>query len=185
MAQSWYQELPPEFWDLVLPFILVFAIVYGLLSQVDVFNDDKPNVIISLIFAAFATYYNLIGPVMKALEGPWALWLILILMALITLQLVMDDPMGGRTGQIIAIIAVVGFLALLFGVNSSTGAGVSPLEGVFGWGDTGDIENTGLADIPILGDIIVDIVDSVGIAGIILILLAILAVLWMAGIGPF
>jgi len=152
--------------DLVLPFLLVFAIVYGLLSELGLFGDDKPNVIIALVIAAFAALFFPMGQWLMFLEGPWAMWLVLILMVMITLSLAGLDPTDGNLSKGIGAIAILGVLGLFFMGDPNV------IDAIFGSGAS----SFELAGIPVLGDIIA----SLGWPLIIILLLVIGMVVWVA-----
>ncbi len=159
--------------ELVLPFLLVFALVYGVLESLSLFGDDnsEPNVIIALVIGVFAVVYFDMGGWLAFLEGPWAMWLVLLLMVLITLELVGLDPLPeGETStisKILGVIAVLGVLALFLMEDQS---GTNVLEAIFG-SDVGG----NLGSLPIIGDILAE----VGLVPLLIVVAAAGLVYWM------
>lgn len=152
---------------LVLPFLLVFAIVYGLLESLELFDDNKPSVIIALVIATFAAVYFPMGEWLAFLQGPWGMWLVLILMVMITLELAGFSPgEGGWSGRIIGIVAVLGVVALFLMGDPNV------LQAIFGT----DFGSVGLEGVPIIGDI--------PVGTLLILLVAAGLVAWMADIGP-
>lgn len=153
--------------ELVLPFLLVFAIVYGLLKSIGIFGDDKPNVIIGLVMAILAVVYFPMGEWLQFLEGRWALWLILLLMVMITLELVGFNPRGegswyGRAFGLVALLGVIGVIFL---------GEPDAMQAIFGT----DFGATALGGIPVIGGLLA----SLPLGAIILVGLAIVAVWWL------
>jgi hypothetical protein len=81
------------FFDIILPWTLFFAIVYGLLSPLKLFGDksDKINMIIAIAIAFFGVNYTSVGVnvgmFLTNLFGVGGLLLSIILLAIIVLPL--------------------------------------------------------------------------------------------------
>jgi len=65
--RNWYEWLhvPPEYsrppdilYFLILPFLGVFAIVWGVLTKIEIFKQHRVNLLLALIFALSMVYYG-------------------------------------------------------------------------------------------------------------------------------
>jgi small-conductance mechanosensitive channel len=114
------------FYDFVLPWLLVFTIVYALLEKIKVLNDKKTRGIVAFVIAFFATalggdylatfFINFLGGSMIYIVG--------IVVALIFLALVGGPTAVGEKGirrwaVILFILALV--VALFLGASGVTG----------------------------------------------------------------
>lgn len=123
-------------YDYVLPFLLVFALVYALLDEINTIKNNGSQAIISGVVAFFVIYSGVLSVFMKLFAGPLALWLVLILAIMIAAQLVGLWPEGDsrfKTG--VGVVAVGGVAALIL------------LEGGFGTVYCSGPSATGMADV--------------------------------------
>jgi hypothetical protein len=115
--------LPADFFTFMLPWVLTFAIVYGLLDKLEIFGDlkDKVNIILSIIFAFFVTAAA--GPQMaaffSAILGNFVVVATGIIVLLIFLKigghdLISDKNNKSRNNVVIFTVFILGVL-LFFG----------------------------------------------------------------------
>jgi len=110
----------------VLPFLLIFAIVYAVLSFVKVFQNNKGvNAIISLAVALMALQFNLVSVFFADIFPRLGVALSIILVLLILGGMFLDWDNAGMKWFLFAIVAVT-VIVVIWG----------PLRniGLFGWG---------------------------------------------------
>jgi len=105
-----------------LPFLLIFAMVFGVLSQTKIFKDNKAiNGIIALVVALMALQFEFVSVFFADFFPRVGVGLVLILGALILLGLFTGPKLG--QGIMIGLAAVI-FLVILFqsfGESGSSG----------------------------------------------------------------
>ena len=85
------------FYGFVLPWLLVFAIVFGALSKTNL--DKKVSGLISLVIAFFVAAYPGVGQLFAALMGPAALILAIILIIVLFIEMAGLPGIGGGDQQ--------------------------------------------------------------------------------------
>jgi len=115
------------FYGFVLPWLLVFALVYGLIKKAGIIND-KANGLISLAVAFFVTAYSGIGTFFIALSGLGGMLLgALLIVVLFFAMLGFDvsktvEAFKGWTG--ILFLAVIGVI-VFFTVGGGSISGIT------------------------------------------------------------
>ena len=125
------------FFSYVLPFMMIFAIVYAILSKSHLLgNKDGVNIILSLAVSLMALQFNFVSYFFSEIFPRMGILLSVILVAIILLSLFLDFDKKG-TKFIIGFIAFVGFILILFqSFGDAFGFGFYygfPFNGAFGW----------------------------------------------------
>jgi len=95
--------------SIILPFLLVFAIFYGILSNIKLFEDNRGiNVMISFAAALTATAMGYYGNCLKAVMLAFAITLIVILVYFLFVSFIIKDQK--IVNYLAAIIAVIIFI---------------------------------------------------------------------------
>lgn len=85
--------------EFYLPFILMFAILYGILQRVKIFGDKSGlNIIISLVAAAFVMVYPPIGVTLSQFFANLFGQTLIVLLSIIAFVVVFLVVVGGVTG---------------------------------------------------------------------------------------
>lgn len=95
----------------LLPFLMIFAVLFGILSKINIFGDNKGiNVILSLVVALMSLQMNFVSYFFREIFPRMGVVLSMLLVAIILLGLFVnfDDP---RTKKVFAWI--VGFFVVI------------------------------------------------------------------------
>lgn len=118
--------LGPEFYGFLLPWLFTFAIVYGLLSKLDLFGDKKSpkiNLALAFVIAFFVT--GAAGPQMAAffinLFGGASVYLAGILVIILFLALIGYDKKLGQGMIYVGIVILIGVLLFLGSTGTFVG----------------------------------------------------------------
>jgi len=104
------------FYDFVLPWLFVFAVVYAILARTNVFNNNSVNGLVSMVIAFFVTGFGgpAIGKFFSSFFGGssifFAGFLVLILFAGM-FGFKVGDKIEGKFLAVAALIAVVLFIS--------------------------------------------------------------------------
>ncbi|MEK6906732.1 MAG: hypothetical protein AABW81_03855 [Nanoarchaeota archaeon] len=111
MLATWEQE---GFFAYILPFLLIFALVFGILNQIKLFKDSKGiNGIIALVVGLMALQFELVPQFFAEIFPRMGVGLAILLVLLILAGLFIDPEKGALMytllgiGTIIAIIVFV------------------------------------------------------------------------------
>ena len=105
---------------LILPFLLVFALVYAILTKSNILGDNKGAiVIISLALGLLSLVGGYVPQFFAKISGNLAIGLIVLLAIIILLGLFYSSKEGEGVGWIKYIFIGVGILAFIFIVASS------------------------------------------------------------------
>jgi len=128
------------FFNYVLPFLMIFAIVYAILSRSHLIGDkDAINIILSLAVSFMALQFNFVPYFFSEIFPRMGVLLSIILVAIILLSLFWDfkGKNGGIAKAIVGILVGIGFVLILvqsfgeaFGFSLSSGF---PFGGTLGW----------------------------------------------------
>ncbi len=112
--------LGPEFYGFLLPWIFTFAIVYGLLTKIEIFKAKNINVALSFVIAFFVTaaagpqlasfFINLFGGTVAYLAG--------ILVILLFMGMIGYKPEKLQHIVVLAVLVIIG-VALFLGSTGS------------------------------------------------------------------
>lgn len=84
------------FFDYILPFLLIFAIVFGIMSSTKIFDANKGiNAIIALSVGLMALQFDFVPKFFAAVLPQVGVGLVVILLAMIFLGMFMDPDSGG------------------------------------------------------------------------------------------
>ena len=104
----------------VLPFLLVFALVYGILIKSNVFGDNKGAiVIISLALGLLSLVGDYVPRFFQTIAPNLAIGLSVLLAAIIFLGLFMGGSDTGLNKTITWTLVIIGFIAFLFVIGNS------------------------------------------------------------------
>ena len=108
------------FYGFVLPWLLIFAVVYGLLIGVKAFGDNKKvSGVVALVFAFFITAYTGIGSFFVNLFGFASIFLAIALVVILFIAFAGFELKANiETFIIVAIIALIIFFVLGGGIIS-------------------------------------------------------------------
>lgn len=118
--------------DVFLPFILIFAIVFGILSKLEIFGDNskKFNVLISLVVGLVPVFQHVLYPnskydvipIINAAIPQVAIALIAIVMLILLLGFFGGPKPFGKDSAS-GIMVIVGIIAIVYIFGSSAGFG--------------------------------------------------------------
>jgi len=111
----------------VLPFLLIFAIVYGILANIQIFGENKAiNAIIALAVGLISLQFNFVGTFFSEIFPRVGMGLSILLAAIILIGLFSRDPKTGRPNKMFnTVMVVIGIIVAVIIVVQSYGA--------FGW----------------------------------------------------
>ncbi|MFH1325437.1 MAG: hypothetical protein ABIH49_01545 [archaeon] len=103
----------------VLPFLLMFAIIFGVLSKVNVFGDNKAiNAVIAVSVSLMALQFNFVSTFFATIFPRLGMWLSVVLIILILVGLFnKEGKWPGVLMVIISLIIVVIILVQTFGTD--------------------------------------------------------------------
>jgi len=118
MLSRWEQM---GFFDYLLPFLLIFALVFGLLTQIKIFKDNKSiNAIIALSVGLMALQFNFVSVFFSEIFPRVGVGLAVILVILIFMGL-FSDPKSGAIMWTMFGIGVVIVIVVLVQTSGSLG----------------------------------------------------------------
>ena len=101
------------FYGFVLPFLFMFALVYGLLMKSKILGDQKgPIGVVSLALAFFVTAYSGIGQYFIGLSGIGAMLLGALLVVILFFAMMNFEGLDKVTSNI-WLVAILGVLAII------------------------------------------------------------------------
>ena len=163
--------------NLYLPFVLTFAIIYGILAKVKIFGEDKVgrmvNLIVSVILSLFVIGYTPVGITLGAFFGTMFTRTVLTIVTLLGSMMVLYvlckmagvDVLTGKSKMWNALIVVLGaLLALVAFVYSG---GLSFFAGT-------TVPSVGGISLPALPSISIPIEDWVVFGGVVLFIAAVI-----------
>jgi|WetSurMetagenome_2_1015567.scaffolds.fasta_scaffold42880_3 hypothetical protein len=109
------------FFSYLLPFLLIFALVFGILTKVNIFKDNKAvNGIIALAVALMSLQFSFVSEFFAQIFPRLGVGLAIILAILILVGLFMD-PASNAVNYILLGIGVIVFGAVLIQSAAATG----------------------------------------------------------------
>jgi hypothetical protein len=109
------------FFSYLLPFLLIFALVFGILTKVNIFKDNKAvNGIIALAVALMSLQFSFVSNFFAQIFPRLGVGLAIILGILIIVGLFMD-PASNAINYVLLGIGVIVFGAILIQSASATG----------------------------------------------------------------
>jgi len=102
------------FFDLLLPFLLIFALVFGILTQIKLFKETKAiNAIIALAVGLMAMRFQIVTDFFSQILPRTAIGLIVILVVIILLGLFLPHNKGWVTYGLVGVAGVVLVIVLI------------------------------------------------------------------------
>ena len=102
------------FFSHILPFLLIFAVVYGVLFRMNLFGEQKGvQVIIALVLGLLSIRYRLLGDVLKVISPRLGVGLVVILALLILIGMFVPEDAEGIMGWILMGVGLVIFIVIL------------------------------------------------------------------------
>jgi len=118
MFVQWEQA---GFFQYLLPFLLIFALVFGILRQIKLFKDDKAiNGIIALVVGLLALQFPMVPQFFAEIFPRLGIGLAIIL-ALLILMGMFIDPKSGAIGYTLLGVAGVIFIIVLIKTAGALG----------------------------------------------------------------
>lgn len=122
MFNSW-QEM--GLFNYLLPFLLIFALVFGILTKVNLFNDNKVvNAIIALVVGLIAIQFSAVSDFFAIIFPNLGIALSIILVILIIAGLFLGDVIGKEKWPNYLLLGIAGIIIVVVLVQSA---------GSFGW----------------------------------------------------
>lgn len=115
------------FYELVLPFLLVFAITYGVLQKVKLFKDNKINLVISLILGLLVITQFQIVDRLNLFLPKIAFLIVIILMFLFLIGMFQKHEYEGFTGVAYFIAVVASIILIYWALGPSLGFGIDDI----------------------------------------------------------
>ena len=136
--------------DFILPFLLIFAIVYGVLSGIKIFGDNKSvNIIIAVVLGLLAIRFDFFSIFLSEISPRLGVGIVILMTLLILVGLF--TPEKGR-GIVLWIVMGVG--ALIFIII------LAQIGGIFGFG-YGGYGNNQLIAYVVLAILIIGVIIAV------------------------
>lgn len=102
------------FYDFVLPFLLLFAVIFGILTYMKLFKDQKAvQVLIALVFGLLATRFPFYTDFVNFISPRLGVAIMILLLLLILIGLFTPERSGAIIGWISIAIAVIMVLVIL------------------------------------------------------------------------
>ena len=129
-----YQLESMGFFSYVLPFLMIFAVIYAILSKAKFLGDNNGiNIVISLAVGLMALQFNFVSYFFAEIFPRMGILLAIILVAIILLSLFLDFNKKG-TKFAIGTIAFVGFVVIVIqSFGDVWGFGYGIFGGNLGW----------------------------------------------------
>ena len=118
----YYQWADAGVFSFVLPFLLIFAVIFGILSTTGILGGHRGvNLIIALVIGLLALQWDFVGIFFSELFPRFAIGLAVLIVVVILAALFIDDKSlkGWLIGFSIA-GAVIGVLVIIFTFNTTT-----------------------------------------------------------------
>ncbi len=98
----------------ILPFLLIFAVVYGIIFRMNLFGEQKGvQVIIALVIGLLSIRYRLLGDVLEIVSPRLGVGLVVILALLILIGMFVPQDAEGIMGWILMGVGLVIFIVIL------------------------------------------------------------------------
>jgi hypothetical protein len=102
------------FFDLILPFLLLFAVIYGILSYTKVFSDNRGvHVIVALVIALLAIRFPFFTDFLNFVSPRIGVGVVVILALLILIGLFTPEKSQALIGGIFMAVGAIVFLVIL------------------------------------------------------------------------
>lgn len=102
------------FFDYLLPFLIIFAMVFGILTRIKIFEDNKAiNGVIALSVGLMSLQFGFVSTFFSELFPRFGIGITIILVILVFLGLFMDPDSKGTTYALLGIGAVIVLVILV------------------------------------------------------------------------
>lgn len=99
----------------VLPFLLIFAVVFGILTRTKIFKDNKAiNGVLALTIALLSLQFNFVPVFFSEIFPRLGVGLAVILVALILLGLFMPEKNNKYVNWMFAVLALIVFVIVIY-----------------------------------------------------------------------
>ncbi len=100
--------------DFILPFLLIFAVVFGILSQMKIFNENRGiNVIIAIALGLLASRFTLYTDFLNIISPRLGIGLVVILAILLLAGMFTPKGSRGIVGYVLMGVGVVIFIIII------------------------------------------------------------------------
>jgi hypothetical protein len=108
-------------YDILLPFLLIFAIVFAILEKTSIMGKDKTNinVIISIISGLLLVVQKGIVDTILLFMPRVSLMMVVILMGLLVISMIAGEEFKGVKGITFSVAAIVVIIAIIMALTSS------------------------------------------------------------------
>ncbi|VVB79542.1 Uncharacterised protein [uncultured archaeon] len=124
MFGQWEQA---GFFAYIIPFLIIFALLYGILSKIKIFGEDskKVNAILSVAIALISVQFSFLTDFFSALFPRFGIGIAVILVAMVLMGLFFEEKHKGTMmyvgGGIFVIVLLSTFFALGWGADWNLG----------------------------------------------------------------
>ncbi len=125
-ALDWFEGIGG--FDIVLPFLLIFTIIFALLQKIQIFDKKNINVLISLIIAFFLVIQKGLVEVIQGFLPRVSMIVLVVFMFLLVLGIFTGGSVLG--GKLTAIAGILSIIAIFWALGYSFGWNV-PLSDWF------------------------------------------------------
>lgn len=102
------------FFDYLLPFLIIFAMVFGILTKIKIFEDNKSvNAIIALSVGLMALQFGFVSVFFSEIFPRVGIGITIVLVVLVFLGLFMDPDKGGSKWMMFGVGAVIVIVILV------------------------------------------------------------------------
>ena len=117
ISTFFYQLQSLGFFDYILPFLIIFGIVFGVMNRIKLFGENKPTyAIISIAVALLALQFGFVSQFFAAIFPELGVWLSVLLVAFIILGIVNVNRKWNK-----AVMALSGVVVLVIVLVKSFG----------------------------------------------------------------
>lgn len=134
LIEAWNSLSGSGLYEIVLPFLLVFAIVFALIDKADIFEKDAIPAIIALVFAFFTVQYFPLDEWIAGYAGAYGLLLVIFISILAAVAI--SGVTAGDYEKLVAAIMLiaVGYLVIVQeGLQTVYGQGWQTPIGTIPW----------------------------------------------------
>ena len=117
LFRYWEQQ---GFFSHILPFLLIFALIYGVLTKSNIFNDNKPvNAIIAIAIGLMASQFSMVNEFFSEFFPRFGIGLVILLIFLIFVGMFIDTTEEKSKWINNVFLGVAGIIVLSILVNTS------------------------------------------------------------------
>ena len=125
------------FFDIILPFLLIFAVVFGILSYMKIFGDQKSvHVIIAIVIGLLSIRLPFFSAFLTQISPRLGVGLVILLTIIILIGLFTPEESRGTISWILLAVGAIIFIVIIVqtaNVMSYFGTGYYFSEEIIGW----------------------------------------------------